>query len=105
MNISSSNPNAPSSILPTAVTVPPEEAAQRRQVVQAAKSVNASGMLGQNQFVFAVDPSTHRMVMRVENRDTHEVVLQVPPEYVLRMAEDLGSPSSHTSLSDADTLG
>ncbi|HEV8040218.1 MAG TPA: flagellar protein FlaG [Bryobacteraceae bacterium] len=105
MNISSSSPSASASILPAAVNVPPEEAAQRRHLVQAAKSVNASGMLGQNQFVFAVDPATHRMIMRVENRDTHEVVLQVPPEYVIRLAEDLGSPASHTLLSQADTLG
>jgi|SRR5579863_4632248 uncharacterized FlaG/YvyC family protein len=104
MNISSSNPST-SSTLPAAVNVPPEEAVQRRQLVQAAKSVNASGMLGQNQFVFTLDPTTHRMIMRVENRDTHEVVLQVPPEYVIRLAEDLGSSASHTSLSPADTLG
>jgi uncharacterized FlaG/YvyC family protein len=102
MTISSSNPRA-SSTLTAAVSVPPEEAAQRRQLVQAAKSVNGSGMLGQNQLVFSLDPSTHHMVMRVENRDTHEVVLQVPPEYVMRLAQDLGPPSLHTLLADADT--
>ncbi len=83
--------------------VPPEEAAQRRQLVQAARSVNGSGILGENQLVFSVDRSTHRMVMKVENRDTHEVVLQVPPEYVIRLAQDLGAPSLHTLLADADT--
>jgi uncharacterized FlaG/YvyC family protein len=103
MNISSTNPSASSTLLASAVNVPPEEAAQRRQLVQAAKSVNASGTLGENQLVFAVDPSTHHMIMRVENRDTHEVVLQVPPEYVVRMADDLASSSSHTLQPDADT--
>jgi uncharacterized FlaG/YvyC family protein len=102
MNISSSNPSA-SSIVRVAVNVAPEEASERRQLVQAAKSVNVSGVLGQNQLVFAVDPSTKRMVMRVENRYTHEVVLQVPPEYVMRLAQDLGPPSLHTLLADADT--
>jgi uncharacterized FlaG/YvyC family protein len=90
-------------LLAAAVNVPPEEAVQRRQLVHAAKSVNASGTLGENQLVFAVDPSTHRMIMRVENRDTHEVVLQVPPEYVMRMADDLASSSSHTLQPEADT--
>jgi uncharacterized FlaG/YvyC family protein len=103
MNISSTNPSASSTLLAAAVNVPPEEAAQRRQLVHAAKSVNASGTLGENQLVFAVDPSTRRMVMRVENRDTHEVVLQVPPEYVMQMADDLASSSSHTLQPEADT--
>ena len=103
MNISSTNPGVFSILsATTAVTVPPEEAAQRRQLVHAAKSVNASGTLGENQLVFAVDPSTHRMIMRVENRDTHAVVLQVPPEYVMRMADDLASSSSHTLPPEAD---
>ena len=102
MNISSSNPST-YLVAPSAVNVPPEEAAQRRHLVQAAKSVNVSGMLGQNQLVFSVDPATHRMIMRVENRDTHEVVLQVPPEYVIRLAQDLGSPSAHTLEPEADT--
>ncbi len=102
MNISSSNPSAPS-IVQSVTTVPPEEAAQRRQLVQAAKSVNASGTLGQNQLVFAVDPTTHHVIMRVENRDTGEVILQVPPENVMQMAEDLNLTPAHTMLPDADT--
>lgn len=102
MNISSSNPSAPL-IVQSVATVPPEEAAQRRQLVQAAKSVNASGTLGQNQLVFAVDPTTHHVIMRVENRDTGEVILQVPPEDVMQMAEDLNLPTAHTMLPDADT--
>lgn len=102
MNISSSNPSAPS-IVQSVTTVPPEEAAQRRQLVQAAKSVNASGTLGQNQLVFAVDPTTHHIIMRVENRDTGEVILQVPPENVMQMAEDLNLTPAHTMLPDADT--
>jgi uncharacterized FlaG/YvyC family protein len=102
MNISSSNPSAPL-IVPSVAIVPREEAAQRRQLVQAAMSVNASGTLGQNQLVFAVDPTTHHVVMRVENRDTGEVVLQVPPEDVMQMAEDLNLTPAHTMQPDADT--
>jgi uncharacterized FlaG/YvyC family protein len=102
MNISSSNPNAPV-IPPVAAQMPPEEAAHRRELVQAARSVNVSGVLGQNQLVFSVDRATHRMIMRVVNRDTHEVVLQVPPEYVMRLAQDLGSSASQISLANADT--
>ncbi len=65
------------------------EAAQRRELIQAARTVNDSGQLGHNQLVFVIDRTTHRAIIRVEDKETHEVVLQVPPEYVLRLAEDL----------------
>ena len=79
-----------------------EEAAQRRQLLQAAQSVNESGVLGQNQLVFLLDRQTHRAVIRVVDRTTHQVISQIPPEYVLRLAQDLGS-SAKVIGSDDDT--
>jgi uncharacterized FlaG/YvyC family protein len=102
MSISSSNPIGPATP-PSLPSVPPEEAAQRQKLVQAAKSVNRSGVLGQDQIVFSVDRATHRLVIRLEDRDTHEVLLQLPPDYVLRLAQTLGTGSSHTIESDTDT--
>ena len=87
MEISSVQPNVVSS--PQAPPVAAAEAAQRRELIQATKSVNESGLLGHNQLVFLIDRTTHKPVMRVEDPDTHEVVLQLPPEYVLRLAQDL----------------
>ena len=78
------------------------EAAQRREVIQAARSVNESGLLGQNQLVFLVDRATHRPIIRVEDRETHEVLLQLPPEYVLRLAQDLQTGSAQISSPVAD---
>ena len=75
--------------VPQSVPVQPAEAAQRRELISAAKSINASGLFGQNQLVFMVDPQTKRPIIRVQDRDTHEVLLQLPPEYVLRLAEEL----------------
>jgi uncharacterized FlaG/YvyC family protein len=43
----------------------------------------------ENQLTFRRDPETQRMVVRVVNRETEEVVQQIPAEYVLRLAEDL----------------
>ncbi len=103
MNISSSNPIGSSVPIQAPRAVPPEEMAHRRELVQAAKSVNVSGILGQNQLVFSVDRATHRMVIRLVDRDTHEVVLQLPPEYVMRLAQDLGAVSAHTLQPDVDT--
>jgi uncharacterized FlaG/YvyC family protein len=77
-----------------------EEAAQRRQLLQAANSVNKSGVLGQNQLVFIMDRQTHRAVFRVVDRNTHQVVSQIPPEYVLQLAQNLGSSAKQIAAED-----
>jgi uncharacterized FlaG/YvyC family protein len=82
--------------------VSPAVAAQRRQLVQAGRAVNESGLLGSNQIVFSVDSQTHRPIIRIEDPVTHEVVLQIPPEYLLRLAQDLGAKSSETESGSAD---
>jgi len=87
MEISSVQPNVGPS--PQAPPVAAEEAAQRRELIQATKSVNDSRLLGRNQLVFLVDRATHKPIIRVEDPDTHEVVMQLPPDYVLRLAQDL----------------
>ena len=70
--------------------IPIDQAAENREVVQAVKAVNATEMFGQeNQLMFRRDPESHRMVVRVVNRKTEEVITQIPAEYVLRLAEDL----------------
>jgi flagellar protein FlaG len=72
----------------------PDQAAQRRQLMHAVKSVNNSGVLGNNELVFSVDRQTHRPVIRVEDKETHEIVFQAPPEYVLNLAQGLDADST-----------
>jgi uncharacterized FlaG/YvyC family protein len=81
--------------LPAAATaIPPDKAAENRQVVQAVKAVNQSEMFGEdNDLVFQKDPDTQRMVVKVINRKTKDVISQIPPEYVLRLAENLKQKS------------
>jgi uncharacterized FlaG/YvyC family protein len=70
--------------------VPPEQTAERQKLIQAVKKVNQSEMLGENnELTFAMDRNSRRPVVRVVNRQTNEVVFQIPPEYVLQMAADL----------------
>ena len=70
--------------------IPPEKAAEQRSIVQAVKALNATEMFGQdNQLTFQRDPYSQRMVIKVINKKTHEVVDQIPQEYLLRLAEDL----------------
>ena len=71
-------------------TVRPDQAAENREVVKAVKALNQSEMFGQdNLLTFQRDPETQKMVIRIINKKTQEVVTQIPPEYVLQLSEDL----------------
>jgi len=100
MNITSLQPAASSLPASASPQVSVQEAAQRRQLLQAAKSVNESGVLGQNQIEFRLDRQTHRAIIRVVDRTTQQVVSQIPPEYVLRLAQDLGSSAEVMAMDD-----
>lgn len=74
----------------TATTIPPDKTTQDREVVHAIKALNATEMFGQdNELLFQRDQETKRMVVRVINRQTNDVVSQVPAEYVLRLAQGI----------------
>ncbi len=61
--------------------------AEYRDLIEAVRTVNAAEMLGQdNELSFLLDRETQRLVLRIVNRKTLEVIRQVPPEYVLAMA-------------------
>lgn len=91
-------------VYPQSSPLPPSDAAERRELISATKAVNASGMMDQNQLVFTVDPQTRRPVIQVQDRETHEVVMQLPPDYVLQLAKDLpdDEPSSKTTSFSSD---
>ncbi len=83
----SRNMDVPPTTMPI---VPVDQAAGTREVVQAVKALNGAEMFGQdNELMFQRDRLTQRMVIRVINRKTDEVISQIPPEYVLRLAQDL----------------
>jgi uncharacterized FlaG/YvyC family protein len=77
-----------------ATPISADTASQNRQVVQAVKALNKSEMFGEdNGLDFQTDPVSRRLVVKVVNRTTGEVISQIPPEYVLRLADDLKQKS------------
>jgi uncharacterized FlaG/YvyC family protein len=73
----------------TAPAAPVDKVAETREVVQAVKALNGTQMFGEdNELMFQRDRQTNRIVIRVVNRKTNEVVSQIPPEVVLRLAQD-----------------
>ncbi len=68
-----------------------EKAAQQPDVVQAVKAVNEAGLFGQQyELNFDRDPTSGRTLLRLVDRKTREVVRQIPPDYVLRLAREAG---------------
>ncbi len=66
-----------------------QERAEQTRLIQAVKSINQSGVFGSSEeLVFTVDQPTGRPVVKLINRDTKEIVRQIPPEYLLRLSED-----------------
>jgi flagellar protein FlaG len=64
--------------------------AEQRTLIHAVKAVNAAELYGHdNQLTYVVDRQTKRTVVRIVNRETGELVDQIPEEYVLRLAEEL----------------
>src|SRR5262249_15940906 len=75
-------------------TIPIEATVSNREVVQAVRAVNQSELLGdRNQLTFQQDPATHRVVVKLVNRDTGEVVSQIPSETVIGLAAELKKQS------------
>ena len=69
----------------------PQQRAERVALVQAVKVVNDAQSFGPtSEVTFSLDRGTNKPIMRIIDRETHEVIAQLPPEYLLRMAAQLG---------------
>jgi uncharacterized FlaG/YvyC family protein len=97
MDITAVNRSMPASV--GAVSeIPGQKARENRDIVKAVKALNSTEMFGQdNHLTFQRDLYSHQMVLRVVNRKTEEVVLQIPSEEVLRLAEDLKPQAADSS--------
>lgn len=72
------------------VTAPSNGDAPVRQVVAAIHDLNKSGLMGEGrQLSFTRDPDTHKPVIQIIDESTGEVLDQLPPESVIRLAEQL----------------
>jgi flagellar protein FlaG len=66
------------------------ETVENQDIVQAVKALSETELFGQdNELTFVLDRETRKPVVRIVNRQTNEVIRQIPPESVLRLAEDL----------------
>ncbi len=66
-----------------------DTAPSQRELIQAVKALNGSELFGDNrELTFVFDRKTHRALARIVDKQTREVIVQLPPEQVLQMAQE-----------------
>jgi uncharacterized FlaG/YvyC family protein len=61
-----------------------------RQVVVAVQELNQAQWLGRDrELTYTHDPKTGQFVIQIRERQTGDVVDQIPPEFVLRLVSEL----------------
>jgi uncharacterized FlaG/YvyC family protein len=64
--------------------------AQQRALIQAVKAISPTELFGENtELTFVMDPKLNKMIVRVIDRSSGEVRLQIPAEYMVRLAEEM----------------
>jgi flagellar protein FlaG len=92
MEISSVNGNnlVAAQVAASQQTRSPDAQAENREVIQAVRKLNETEFFGgKSELTFVLDRQTKRPLVRIIDKKTKEVIQQIPPDYVLRMAEDL----------------
>jgi hypothetical protein len=85
-------------------TYSPNWLVENRELIQTVKGVNAAELFGQDsELTFAMDRDTKRLVVKVIDRQTHEVLWQAPPEYLLAVDRALQGDVVDTGATRAAT--
>jgi uncharacterized FlaG/YvyC family protein len=62
----------------------------KKEVIEAVKAVNKAEFFGQeNEVTFVLDRRSQKVLIRVVNKETREVVRQIPDDYLQRLASEL----------------
>jgi flagellar protein FlaG len=92
MDIAPLQPSSAPSVVDLTAPVDTRTAAENRELIQAVKAVNATELFGtRSELTFSMDRQTQRLVVRLVDKETKDVIRQYPPEYVLRLAEDIAA--------------
>ena len=72
------------------VQITPQQRAERTALVLATKAANELQSFGPtSEVTFSIDRVTHKPLLQIVDRQTREVIAQLPPEYLLRIAAQL----------------
>lgn len=75
---------------PASVDLERQHLEDRKTLVRAVKAINESAVFGENyELTFVFDRPNQRTLIRIIDRETKEVIRQLPAEYALRVASQL----------------
>lgn len=81
--------------IPASAAVPPGQLANNRNLIQAIQAVNESGTLADNtEITFQIDRNSRLPLVQIIDTTTNKVIEQIPPEYIIQLAETLGKGDS-----------
>ena len=79
----------------------PPDVSQNRDLIAAVRAVNQTELFGHDQeLTFSMDRETRKLVIRLVDRATNEVIREIPPEYVLRAAEDSRKSQPNSAMEE-----
>ena len=86
---------------PADLRQPVETRIENSEIVQAVKRLNEAELLGEGREMrFKIDRKDQRAIVRVIDKDSGEVVRQLPPEYVVAVSKELARLKEQYSASD-----
>ena len=63
---------------------------EKKELIEAVRAVNKAELFGQeNEVTFVLDRRSQKMLVRIVNKETRELVRQIPSEYLQCLASDL----------------
>ena len=72
-------------------SAPGVDLAENRKLAQAVRALNEAGTAGpQRAYSLALDSLTKRPVIHIVDTNTQDVIEQIPSQYILEIAADLG---------------
>jgi uncharacterized FlaG/YvyC family protein len=68
----------------------PQQRAEQDQLIQAVAAVNEARVFGEStELTFSFDRKNNKLILQIIDRETREVVRQIPPEFLRRLADGL----------------
>jgi flagellar protein FlaG len=71
----------------------PEQRKEQDELIRAVQAVGEAKLFGEStELTFSLDRRANKIILKLVDRETQEVIRQLPPEFLLRLAEDLRKP-------------
>jgi hypothetical protein len=99
MPISSIQSSNLAPVTPLAVATPVGSRSANQEVAAAVQTLNRSGSAGTGrQFSIAIDTKTRLAIVRIIDSKTNELIEQIPSQYILDLAEQIGRETDSNPL-------